>query len=350
MATTARRHLPTYCALSRDQLHGITPPRPNASTVDVGAFAARRNANDVMDSACKSARVEERFEFDGWRFVAVRDHILPSLCRHGDDPNDRSACHVCEYGTELKELPSLPEMIFPNNTLTISRCDDPSVSVSFDALSALRLVDAKHAPEVKVGPSDSWTAARKGMDALNNTLHPYDWTYTTNYNGSVHGMTVAETSERIDMEKLKRREPIQFYSQLTLFEDELADHGCASLTVRLRVMPTSFFALQRFYLRVDDVLARVIDTRLYGELSERRITREWSLRESRIADLSPHERELVLDPNMLWTVLPVKQVVCHSLTIPSSPTSSSSHPPLSQQPSDNLSPQVVTSHSSLASS
>lgn len=127
-------------------------------------------------------------------------------------------------------------------------------------------------------------------------------------------LQIEETSERIDMEKLKRREPIQFYAQLTLFEDELADHGCASLTVRLRVMPTSFFALQRFYLRVDDVLARVIDTRLYGELGERRIIREWSMRESRIADLSPTDRELVLDPNLLWTVLPVKEVLCHTLT------------------------------------
>lgn len=87
-------------------------------------------------------------------------------------------------------MPSLPEMIFPNNTLTISRSDNPSATVVFDALSALRLVDGKHAPDVKVGPSDAWTAARKGMEALNNTLNPYDWTYTTRYSGTVNGMTV----------------------------------------------------------------------------------------------------------------------------------------------------------------
>ena len=33
-----------------------------------------------------------------------------------------------------------------------------------------------------------------------------------------------------------------------------------------RVMPTSFFILLRLFMRVDDVIVRLIDTRLYHEV------------------------------------------------------------------------------------
>lgn len=37
------------------------------------------------------------------------------------------------------------------------------------------------------------------------------------------------TTETIDMEKLKQQDEIGFYAQITLYEDELADHGCAEV-------------------------------------------------------------------------------------------------------------------------
>lgn len=42
------------------------------------------------------------------------------------------------------------------------------------------------------------------------------------------------TDEKIDNDELKKREPIDFYEQVHLFEDELDDHGCAQLAVRVR--------------------------------------------------------------------------------------------------------------------
>ena len=44
---------------------------------------------------------------------------------------------------------------------------------------------------------------------------------------------MSPTEERIDVEKLKVREQIMFYEEITLFEDELADHGCAMLTAKM---------------------------------------------------------------------------------------------------------------------
>ena len=44
---------------------------------------------------------------------------------------------------------------------------------------------------------------------------------------------MSETSERIDLEKLKSREKIHFYTDLLLFEDELADHGASMISIKI---------------------------------------------------------------------------------------------------------------------
>jgi type 2A phosphatase activator TIP41 len=44
---------------------------------------------------------------------------------------------------------------------------------------------------------------------------------------------VSETTERIDIEKLKQREQIHFYDNIMLFEDELSDNGTSVLNVKI---------------------------------------------------------------------------------------------------------------------
>lgn len=50
-------------------------------------------------------------------------------------------------------------------------------------------------------------------------------------------------------------------------------------------MPSGFFVLLRFYLRVDDVLIRINDTRLYFEKDNQFILREYTSRESKTKEL-----------------------------------------------------------------
>lgn len=154
---------------------------------------------------------------------------------------------------------------------------------------------------------------------------PYDWTYTTTYCGhspsypSVTSMdtTPSATSSasssvtashsprntspsqwvpfdlnhpshakhQIPLAELTRPDPILFYAEVPLFEDELHDNGSSALIVRIvslhafsnlcssteypylqRVMPTCIFILSRFTLRVDGVLFRTFDTRIYSSL------------------------------------------------------------------------------------
>jgi len=72
---------------------------------------------------------------------------------------------------------------------------------------------------------------------------PYDWTYTTMYEGhppegsnqdiQFIRADASNPAHAIPMQELQRHDPILFYAQTLLFEDELHDNGSSSLLVRL---------------------------------------------------------------------------------------------------------------------
>ncbi len=72
---------------------------------------------------------------------------------------------------------------------------------------------------------------------------PYDWTYTTTYAGSLDDAgssnaqwTPAEPSNAhhsIPIAELSRPDPILFYAEIPLFDDELHDNGASHLLVRI---------------------------------------------------------------------------------------------------------------------
>ena len=110
-------------------------------------------------------------------------------------------------------------------------------------------------------------------------IKPFDWTFTTDYKGSlisgkenikfkvvnltiscniclikpakqliilytfmlllpyqtsfIFCLKVVETYEKIDIELLRKKEKIYFFEDVILFEDELADNGCALLNVKM---------------------------------------------------------------------------------------------------------------------
>ena len=50
-------------------------------------------------------------------------------------------------------------------------------------------------------------------------------------------------------------------------------------------MPTNFFILLRYFLRVDNVMLRVNDTRIYHEFGQRYLLREYTSREAKVKDI-----------------------------------------------------------------
>ncbi|RGB28913.1 TIP41-like family-domain-containing protein [Rhizophagus diaphanus] len=199
--------------------------------------------------------------------------------------NKSSISNSREIEKAQKEVTiSLPEMFFGNNLLRIS--NDYGVIYEFSPLNALKMVDAtaEGGEKVKVAYSEEWKKkSAKNHEHIKDVIKPYDWTYTTSYTGTLKGtvdnQVFENSTDRIDMEKLKKVEEILFYDEIDLFEDELADNGTAIINVKIRVMPSGFYILQRFFLRVDEVLFRMNDTRVYHEFGTDYLQLEYSSRE-----------------------------------------------------------------------
>lgn len=208
---------------------------------------------------------------------------------------------------EEMKLPALPEMLFGDNVLRIEHSD--GFGIEFNAVDALKRVNNMQ-DSVKVACAQEWQESRADSEHSKEVVKRYDWTYTTDYRGTLLGenvsMTPSPTTERIDLEKLKAREQIVFFEDVLLFEDELHDHGVSMISVKIRVMPTSFFLLLRFFLRVDGVLIRIHDTRLYHEAGSDFMLREFSARESKISELKHVPPPLYTDPNEIAQYLPLR--------------------------------------------
>lgn len=211
-------------------------------------------------------------DYGPWKFSSTKGHILTS------DQVER-------YTAELK-LPQLPEMTFGENTIKIVHAS--GFDIHFSALDALNLVD-KNKDVLKVAASGEWKESRIGHEFIDKVIKPFDWTYTTKYKGTIRdpvdAVTVESTDESINIERLKVREKILFFDDLMLFEDELADNGCSQLNVKIRVMPSCFFVLMRLFLRVDGVLYRMLDTRLFHEFDKDYMIREFMEKENSFDEL-----------------------------------------------------------------
>ncbi|XP_069335199.1 TIP41-like protein isoform X3 [Eulemur rufifrons] len=199
------------------------------------------------------------FSFGPWKLTASKTHIMKSA-------------DVEKLADEL-HMPSLPEMMFGDNVLRIQH--GSGFGIEFNATDALRCVN-NYQGMLKVACAEEWQESRTEGEHSKEVIKPYDWTYTTDYKGTLLGESL----------KLKR------------------------------VMPSSFFLLLRFFLRVDGVLIRMNDTRLYHEADKTYMLREYTSRESKIANLMHVPPSLFTEPNEISQYLPIKQAVCEKLIFP----------------------------------
>ncbi|XP_046393864.1 TIP41-like protein [Ischnura elegans] len=244
----------------------------------------------------------EEHAFPPWTVSYEQSHILHSKCpkEGGCDPNDETnLCAFCTYSKKV-HLPQLPDMVFPKNILRIRNSN--GCELNFNPLDALVLV--KDGPmNIEIACAGAWKESRQDSGYLGRMIKPFDWTFTTEYKGTLLGnWKVEETCERIDVEKLKEKKSILFYHDLTLFEDELHDNGCAVCSVKIRVMPSEFFILLRFFLRIDNVLIRMNDTRIYHDFETNYLLREFTSKQGMVQDLKVPPYVLT-DPNIVSTHL-----------------------------------------------
>lgn len=229
-----------------------------------------------------------------------------------------------------KELEiKLPAMLFDQSLLKLSHHSHVGTNLhttsgegrfhlTFNAVNALRMVGTTD-PNIKVKVAAQWASNKARDDVEIMTLtHASDWTFSTKYGGTINvtgkfgGIKSSSTVDLsdvvgVDYDALRDTSlPILFSSEVILFEDELDDNGTASYKVRIRVMPSFFFVLARFFLRVDDVLIRIYDTRYFHRFGSPLIVRETVHREACLATTLRHVHTSVLrDADIIAPQVPV---------------------------------------------
>jgi type 2A phosphatase activator TIP41 len=84
------------------------------------------------------------------------------------------------------------------------------------------------------------------------------------------------TTEPIPIELLKRPDPILHYEEVVLYESELDDNGISVYSIKLRVMPERMLVLARNFMRLDNVLYRIRDTRVYVDFPKQQVIRDYT--------------------------------------------------------------------------
>ncbi|KAH8325858.1 hypothetical protein KR067_009265, partial [Drosophila pandora] len=254
----------------------------------------------------------EAIRFHDWAISYEKSHILKSICKMGStqccDKEDANRCDLCHYQHSL-ELPHLPDMVFHKNKLILKHKD--GALLEFKPMDALALVANGKQP-LEVACAQEWRETRPEQ-TMEEKFKPFDWTFTSTYQGTMNEKVRAEpTDQTLNKFKLMQRENIIFYHDLTLFEDELHDHGISVMSVRIRVMPSGFFILLRHFLRVDDVLIRMHDTRFHHEIENDYILKEYIHREAPCSELQSSVA-FWTNPDEMQNYLPVKAKELHKL-------------------------------------
>ncbi|KAJ0411378.1 hypothetical protein ATCC90586_004364 [Pythium insidiosum] len=272
-----------------------------SSTHDSGASPYELLGDSRRQSPSAVAANAEPVEFkgirlNGWVIGCNKTHITPV-----DD--------LDKIGEAAKLTP--PEMVFGRNQLLFYH-EASGVCYNFLAIEALKGahfsppeseqaadIIAQQQLKVSVAKHNSNKEDVKELDIS------YDWTFTTDYKGTLQrvprqregvdgdaptfsrseDVKVEPTEERIDLDKLREREPILWFEEVGLFEDELHDHGISVMTIKVRVMPSGFYVLARYWMRLDHVVVRLHETRVHHLFGRDYMIREYTRKEEQFETL-----------------------------------------------------------------
>ncbi|KAF4984029.1 hypothetical protein FZEAL_687 [Fusarium zealandicum] len=227
-----------------------------------------------------------------------------------------SKAGVIDSLTEKIGIP-MPEMIFGENLVSLEHVPS-GWSVNFNTPDALDAVDKTDRHMLKVAYARDWESTREGTtQGIKEVVKPYDWSYSTPYAGTIDpsAKQFAPTDRAIPIELLKRRDPILFFDDVMLFESELDDNGISIFSVKVRVHEKRMLLLCRLFMRLDNVVVRVRDTRIYVDFETDEVIREYSAQEESFENVKrkllmsgrlPDDITIALrDPNILAPLLPL---------------------------------------------
>jgi hypothetical protein len=163
--------------------------------------------------------MEEKFDYAGWTFEVKDDSDIAS--------------EAYKDGWGGGDVKRFPGMFFHQNGIQIQWQHRSIIDLTAEAcLSTVRKSTTVPPGTVPVRALEANVESIPVVD--------YDWTFEPRLEDGY----VDDPQASIDYARLSRTdEPILFYGESVLYEDELSDCGSMTLGIKLRVMPSGWFVL-----------------------------------------------------------------------------------------------------------
>ena len=233
-----------------------------------------------------------KFSYKGWDFYSHTENMLNSK------DLDILIKNKEENGLYISHL---PEIFYGFNRLFLIN-ESQNFCYEFNPLQMLSLTNNNVRQKLLKEKEIYYipTQAKSQYSKTNDTKNEMDWSFSSPYMGhitSINNCIMNKYYPKINETKKFRTEKSNMifpeikvenvlnYNQVQFFEDELGDIGLSEGKIGFGVMDQCFLGLMRCYLRVDNMLVRNIDTKIYHKFGEKYIIRNFSVKEKTYDEL-----------------------------------------------------------------
>ena len=233
-----------------------------------------------------------KFSYKGWDFYSHTENMLNSK------DLDILIKNKEENGLYISHL---PEIFYGFNRLFLLN-ESQNFCYEFNPLQMLSLTNNNVRQKLLKEKEIYYipTQAKSQYSKTDDTKNEMDWSFSSPYMGhitSINNCIMNKYYPKINETKKFRTEKSNMifpeikvenvlnYNQVQFFEDELGDIGLSEGKIGFGVMDQCFLGLMRCYLRVDNMLVRNIDTKIYHIFGEKYIIRNFSVKEKTYDEL-----------------------------------------------------------------
>ena len=233
-----------------------------------------------------------KFSYKGWDFYSHTENMLNSK------DLDILIKNKEENGLYISHL---PEIFYGFNRLFLIN-ESQNFCYEFNPLQMLSLTNNNVRQKLLKEKEIYYipTQAKSQYSKTDDTKNEMDWSFSSPYMGhitSINNCIMNKYYPKINETKKFRTEKSNMifpeikvenvlnYNQVQFFEDELGDIGLSEGKIGFGVMDQCFLGLMRCYLRVDNMLVRNIDTKIYHKFGEKYIIRNFSVKEKTYDEL-----------------------------------------------------------------
>ena len=233
-----------------------------------------------------------KFNHKGWDFYSHSENMM----------NSKDLDILIKNKDESKlYINHLPEIFYGFNRLFLIN-KSKNFCYEFNPIQMLSLANYNlrkkllKEKEIYYIPKQAKSQYSKSDDSKNEE----DWSFSSPYMGHITPINksimskyypeINETKKfKIEKTNLKfpetKVENVLNYNQIHFFEDELGDIGFSEGKIGFGVMNECFLGLMRCYLRVDNMIVRNIDTKIYHKFGDKYIIRYFSVKEKTYDEL-----------------------------------------------------------------